>query len=833
MVKQFGSHFAHSWNSYVQDVTKAEDELETEFLYRLDKLKRKNEGQARQINLHVKQLNAQALVIAGLEQDKQDLMDRVARTETKLREGSERLQKLDEKCRLYKDRLNAAVGEHQQLYSRSKKLCKDTIDQMRAEEQLQRSSNDLARQKAESLREHMLEKVRLVVAQSKAETRHMTDRIQALSQEIGDRESQIQRERERSERLLKQLDEQREAHKSFQLLQVKTESILDKMDEHHTLHAQGVKVAHDSSRTKLDAVIEHLESLSKLIIPHSDALSKLSNHQQEGISKVVAGLEAIINSQANGRESVERLSTDLKSHVDEMWQKLETREDALTQQLSEKRGENALVTRVMEEREVEFQALEAQLEEANEGSRVQEDRIRQLTARVTELETAPPVDSEEMLRLKSLEDENSNIKCELAVKGALIADLQSKLRDKDKEGMAEAKKFNDDISKLSQLMHDQQLAGRAATGQAVENARHRLRLEMEGMHQETRNSLRLAEKQRLNLQVQLQDTMAKLATTDQRLCHDSARMISLQESLAAAESRINQLTEEAQTRAEAVNPQQKAAELAVDEMGKGLLGNLGRWTQARGINGAITHDLEKLFSHCIGTADVGRKLHDFLENALADRVPQPNGPPVRPHTGSGSPNTSAPSNERLAQEQDAENHLPISLSIGSEMDRNQNAKGSVSEASGSIAAREEDMPSSNAPSDQPMSRPGEEGLISQEPERRVVVQSPNIAQVMPVSLSVEQEKARRREVTQLKSIIKTRQESDGDIIQDSSQEKGSAGGVIPDIGSFLRGPYNRPVAGYSGRLNEKFPLAAHVPPRSIGEDQAILGWQRSPLPCRR
>lgn len=172
MVKQFGSHFAHSWNSYVQDVTKAEDELESEFLYRLDKLKRKNEGQARQISVHVKQLDAQAMVIAGLEQDKQDLMDRVARTETTLREGSERLQKLDEKCRSYKDRLNAAVGEHQQLYSRSKKLCQDTIDQMRAEEQLQRSSNDLARQKAESLREHMLEKVRLVVAQSKEETRH-------------------------------------------------------------------------------------------------------------------------------------------------------------------------------------------------------------------------------------------------------------------------------------------------------------------------------------------------------------------------------------------------------------------------------------------------------------------------------------------------------------------------------------------------------------------------------------------------------------------------------------------------------------------------------------
>ena len=169
MVKQFGSHFANSWNSYVQDVNKAEEELEAEFLYRLDKLRRKNEDQAQQIKCYLQRVDSQARAIDSLEEEKEELLVHVANTDGKLQRCSDRVQKLDEKCRSYRNRLNEAVEEQQQLYTRSKKACQDAIDQMRAQGQLQASSLELARQKAESLREQLLEKVRVAVAQSKEE----------------------------------------------------------------------------------------------------------------------------------------------------------------------------------------------------------------------------------------------------------------------------------------------------------------------------------------------------------------------------------------------------------------------------------------------------------------------------------------------------------------------------------------------------------------------------------------------------------------------------------------------------------------------------------------
>lgn len=169
MVKQFGSHFANSWNSYVQDVNKAEEELEAEFIYRLDKLRRKNEDQAQQIKGYLQQVDSQARSIESLEEEKEDLVGHVTNTEDKLQRCSDRIQKLDEKCRSYRNRLNAAVEEQQQLYTHSKKACQDAVDQMRAQEQLQATSMELARQKAEELREQIIEKVRVAVSQSKDE----------------------------------------------------------------------------------------------------------------------------------------------------------------------------------------------------------------------------------------------------------------------------------------------------------------------------------------------------------------------------------------------------------------------------------------------------------------------------------------------------------------------------------------------------------------------------------------------------------------------------------------------------------------------------------------
>lgn len=78
----------------------------------------------------------------------------------------------------------------------------------------------------------------------------MTDKIEDLSKEVEDKESQLKRERERVEGLLRQLDEQNDGQKSFELLQAKTASILDRLDEHYSRQAGDVKAAQAASQAK-------------------------------------------------------------------------------------------------------------------------------------------------------------------------------------------------------------------------------------------------------------------------------------------------------------------------------------------------------------------------------------------------------------------------------------------------------------------------------------------------------------------------------------------------------------------------------------------------------
>lgn len=471
-----------------------------------------------------------------------------------------------------------------------------------------------------------------------------------------------------------------------------------------------------------------------------------------------------------------------------MSRKLESREDALTQQLSEKRSENALVTRILEEREEEFQTLEAQLEEAKETSRAQEECICQFTARVAELEGRPPVDSDEVLRLRSLVEENSHVKDELATKAAAITKLEGELHDKDKAYLVDAKKFSDNIDRLTKLMHDQELDARARTDQAVDNACRQLRLEMERKHE----SLRLAEKERSGLDIQLKDTMKELSNREQNPCHESAMVISLQESLDAAKCRISELSREAEKIHDSFEATRKGDATTINKLRAEVMESRKKAAELSDIAVAM----KDLFNDCIPTADIGPKLRESLENPLADRVQQSTTGRMQPDTDDRTPGANGSLNGGSSPKQHATNHLPSTLSSGEEECRSENANDRID-------GPERTILSSSPLSDAPQSATETEDAIDQEQARRVVVRSPNNGQVTPVPPSVEQEKQRRREIVQLKSIIKPRPEPSVKTVQDSSQETGSIGGVIPDYGSFLRGPYNRPVAGTLSREDRK------------------------------
>ena len=108
--------------------------------------------------------------------------------------------------------------------------------------------------------------------------------------------------------------------------------------------------------------------------------------------------------------------------------------------------------------------------------------------------------------------------------------------------------------------------------------------------------------------------------------------------------------------------------------------------------------------------------------------------------------------------------------------------------------------------------------------RKVVVRSPVNGQTNPVPPSVQEEKTRRRGIKQLKPIIKPGSNASKEPSIASAEEGESAGGVIPDYSFFIRGPYNRPVAGaipYNDRggINQEAAKATPSEPDHTGEDK--------------
>jgi len=117
------------------------------------------------------QLHDQNEEIKELQVSENSLKEKLHQIEAEVSASKERASKIEEKYRACKQHLNAAIEEQQSLYTRSKTLCDKTIEELRTKEREQNFSMEKMRQKAEAVREQMMERVRQVVAQNKQEAR--------------------------------------------------------------------------------------------------------------------------------------------------------------------------------------------------------------------------------------------------------------------------------------------------------------------------------------------------------------------------------------------------------------------------------------------------------------------------------------------------------------------------------------------------------------------------------------------------------------------------------------------------------------------------------------
>lgn len=109
--------------------------------------------------------------IQNLQEHCGDLKAQVETARQELDARSTKVSKLEEKCRSYKDFLNRAIAEQQELYKATKLKCDGTLAQMRTEERRRNALQEQERKQAEVTRERLNQLVQSTLTEYKQKER--------------------------------------------------------------------------------------------------------------------------------------------------------------------------------------------------------------------------------------------------------------------------------------------------------------------------------------------------------------------------------------------------------------------------------------------------------------------------------------------------------------------------------------------------------------------------------------------------------------------------------------------------------------------------------------
>lgn len=156
-------------NQFTQKQNSALDEQRARYHKYIRSLKRDLAAGSGVISEHLAKIDAQTKQIKDLQASNEQTARLMTDMEAKLRASEDRARRLEEKYQICKTHLNSAIQEQQDLYTRSKKQWAEAIEQVRAIEKAQTTEAEMTVQKAEVIREQMIETVRQAIAQNKSE----------------------------------------------------------------------------------------------------------------------------------------------------------------------------------------------------------------------------------------------------------------------------------------------------------------------------------------------------------------------------------------------------------------------------------------------------------------------------------------------------------------------------------------------------------------------------------------------------------------------------------------------------------------------------------------
>lgn len=543
---QLKQQLVHKLNTHIGDVAGCINDKFIDITAEMDKqfqiitdLKYTVKQQRDEVAWYRDQTQDKDSVIQDLKEGKDHLALKLQETEQELQERSTKYSRLEEKCRGYKDYLNKAIAEQQELYKATKAKCDGAIIQMQAEESKRKILQERERKNAEAAHEHLNQVVKTTIAAHKQHNGELNNKIESLNQKIQERDADILRERETAGALLQQNASITSIQDTLQNFGTQIEGIVSKVneiasDKNPQNHLKGGEMD-----AKIDQIVDQLRSLDERVYS-KDAVSKeLQELISKAVSSLLGTLEPVLDSQLETKASLQSMSSGLCEYIDQLWAALQDREDVLEESVGQRQAENErhinMLHQRLQSKEQECTNQSQLLFYSEATVRERQSTIDRLQAEISEMEQNQANSSVQIELMECLREEQAKLKQDSAGKAAQVTELQTQLQESKLAAETEGKKHQMATEELQKLIDQNNSEAQAAQVQAVETAQRDAFLKMNQVKADIEERLSQALEERATLRKELYEAKQRISTVENEFSSSSEKSNHLEKELEASE----------------------------------------------------------------------------------------------------------------------------------------------------------------------------------------------------------------------------------------------------------------------------------------------------------
>ncbi|KAI1291451.1 hypothetical protein F5Y03DRAFT_403252 [Xylaria venustula] len=445
----------HSWNDFFNYEAKRNSNWEEKMNDMVEQLAERDGRVAE----HLAKIRKQERIISALESERQEYYSLQKQQELAFNESEARRQRMRERMKEYKDRLNDATNEQQKIFKYFQPRYHEMREQMKQAVCDNQTSLEEALSANNQVRDKIQKSVEEVRAISHQEIQKLRSEVNTLEVKLAEREKDVDRGKDHIEDLRRELDKSHELHKcSLASLNTQNKQLMDKSDE-RAIQIQDVGNCVAQQEQQIQSLCKFLEDDKATRLIETDLVKKLSALQKQTLDGILSELR---ESTSFDRKESSRVTEDLKMEILGIHQCLTSLSEKVQSNQSASEWQERFGKTQMEHQNVlrETDRLKEELAKMQDEAKTYREQQESLQEELTLLRARDQASDEDKRTIENLTIEKQGIqefldKQELSIQGLVdeltganeILNAQDyQLKDQERQFQAEREKLTKTIA---------------------------------------------------------------------------------------------------------------------------------------------------------------------------------------------------------------------------------------------------------------------------------------------------------------------------------------------------------------------------------------------------